>query len=242
MTMIKTSFFAVLLTSAAVSVPASAQVAGIATADTTDAIMTAKAFSQAYQQIGATFKSNGDLMNQKRREMNDINAQLDINKDKNLTQDELDAAIKAKNPLLTQLDAKEREIAQLQQPIVSAQAFALENIAAKYGAAQQAVVTAKKINLVISPDVVLYAPNTIDITAAIVTELDKIIPVAPITPPADWRPQGSTEPLYQQVQQRLMQAARIQAMRAQQVTQGGQPAVPGAAPAAPAPKAPDDGR
>jgi hypothetical protein len=47
------------------------------------------------------------MIQTKRKEINDINAQLDTNKDKNLTQEELDAAIKAKNPLLTQLESKE---------------------------------------------------------------------------------------------------------------------------------------
>lgn len=223
----------------AASPAAQAQVAGIATTDTTDVIMSAKAFGIAYKQIGTTFQANGDLMNQKRREINDINTQLDTNKDKNLTQEELDAAVKAKNPLLKQLDEKEKEVAQLQQPIVTAQAFALESIAAKFSEAQQRVVTAKKISIVLSPDAIIWAPATVDITAAIAAELDKIVPTVAITPPADWRPQTTTEPLYQQVQQRLMQAARIQAYRdAQQAQQqGGQPTAPVGQP-----QNPDEGR
>ena len=228
--------------SALAAIPAAqAQVAGIATTDTTDVIMSAKAFGIAYKQIGTTFQANGDLMNQKRREINDINTQLDTNKDKNLTQEELDAAVKAKNPVLKQLDEKEKEVAQLQQPIVTAQAFALESIAAKFSEAQQRVVTAKKINIVLSPDAIIWAPETVDITAAIAAELDKIIPTVAITPPADWRPQSTTEPLYQQVQQRLMQAARIQAYRdAQQAAaqqQPGQPTAPVGQP-----QNPDEGR
>ena len=42
----------------------------------------------------------GSRFRQKRKEINDINTQLDTNKDKELTQAELDVAIKAKNPLL----------------------------------------------------------------------------------------------------------------------------------------------
>jgi Skp family chaperone for outer membrane proteins len=242
-------FGAMAAASVAFAIPAAhAQVAGIATLDTTDAIMSTKAFGQAYQQIGTTYKSNSDQMTQKRREINDINVQLDTNKDKNLTQDELDAAIRAKNPLLAQLDAKEKEIAQLQQPMVSAQAFAVESIAARYNEAQQRVITAKKINVILSPDAIIWGPDSVDITAAVVAELDKLVPTVAIAPPANWRPQPSTEPLYQQVQQRLVQAARIQAFRNAQAQQAGQqPAAPGAAPApapapAPKPQQPDDGR
>ena len=89
---IKTLSAALLAGAALTALPANAQVAGIATLDTTDAIMQTKAFAQAYQQIGTTFTSNSQMIQTKRKEINDINAQLDTNKDKNLTQEELDAA------------------------------------------------------------------------------------------------------------------------------------------------------
>lgn len=214
---------------------ASAQVAGVATLDTTDAIMQSKAFSQAYQQIGTTFTSNTQMIQTKRKEINDINAQLDTNKDKNLTQEELDAAIKAKNPLLTQLEAKEREIAQLQQPIVTAQAFAVESIADRYAAAQQLVVTQKKINMILSPDAFIWAPDAVDVTKAVTAALDAAVPAVGITPPANWQPKQSTGALYEQVQQRLLTAARVQAIRNAQAQQAAQQ---GAAPAATTPAAP----
>ena len=169
---IKTLSAALLAGAALTALPANAQVAGIATLDTTDAIMQTKAFAQAYQQIGTTFTSNSQMIQTKRKEINDINAQLDTNKDKNLTQEELDAAIKAKNPLLTQLEAKEREIAQLQQPIVTAQAFAVESIADRYAAAQQQVITQKKINMILAPDAFIWAPEAVDVTKAVTAALD----------------------------------------------------------------------
>jgi Skp family chaperone for outer membrane proteins len=215
-----------------------AQVAGVATLDTTDVIMKTKAFTAAYQQIGTTFASNAQLIQTKRNEINDINAQLDTNKDKNLTQAELDAAVKAKNPLLTQLDAKEKEIQQLQQPIVSAQAFAVESIADKYAAAQQQVVTQKKINMILSPDAFIWAPDAVDITTAVTTALDALAPSVAITPPAQWQPKQSTGPLYEQIQQRLLTAARVQAIRnaqAQQAAQA-QPGAPAPAPQGPQPE------
>ena len=83
MTLFRTMLFAATAVAASAAIPAQAQVAGIATADSTDAIMQAKAFSQAYQTIGTTFTSNAQLIQTKRKEINDINAQLDTNKDKN---------------------------------------------------------------------------------------------------------------------------------------------------------------
>jgi Skp family chaperone for outer membrane proteins len=231
------SIAAALLSAAAIAVPASAQVNGIATADTAVAIARSKALGQAYQQIGTTFASNGQMMQAKGKEINDINAQLDTNKDKELTQAELDVAIKAKNPLLAQLDAKQKEITQLQDPIVKAQLFAVESIAMKYEAAQQAVITAKKINIILSPEAFVWAPEAVDVTPLITAELDKSIPTTAITPPANWRPSRQVGALYQQIQQLFEGAARAAQAQAQsQATQPqpGQPAVP--APTRPAPQ------
>ena len=226
---------AALLSATTLAVPANAQVAGIATADTSVAIARTKALSQAYQQIGTQYAAAAQQMQAKRAEINTINVQLDTNKDKELTQAELDAAIKAKNPLLTQIDTKQREISQLQDPIVKAQVFVVESIALKYEAAQQAVITAKKINVILAPDAFVWAPDSVDVTTLITAELDKSVPTVGITPPANWRPSRQAAGVYQQIQQLFENAARAQAAQAQAAQpQPGQPAAP--APTTPAPQ------
>ncbi|MBJ7527233.1 MAG: OmpH family outer membrane protein [Sphingomonadaceae bacterium] len=204
---------AAFLSVAAISVPASAQVAGIATSDTAVAITRSKALGTAYQQIGTQYATVAQQLQAKRVEINNLNAQLDTNKDKELTQEELDVAIKAKNPLLTQIDAKQKELNTLQEPIFLAQLYAVEQIALKYDAAQQAVITAKKINVILAPDAFVWAPEAVDVTAAITAELDKAVPSVPITPPAGWRPSRQIGALYQQIQQ-LINAASQQAQAA----------------------------
>lgn len=214
-----------MMASSAVILPvsASAQVAGVATADQTVAIARTKAFSAAYQQISTTFASNRDIMIARSKELNDLRKSLDTNNDNQLDQAEMDAAVRAKSPTLTSIDAKEKEINQLQEPIVKAQIYAVEQIAAKYPAAQQQVVTAKKINMILAPDAFIWAPDAIDITPAIVTALDTAVPSVGITAPADWRPQRNSLAIHQQLDQ-LLNAARAQAAQQQ--------AQPGAAPAA----------
>jgi Skp family chaperone for outer membrane proteins len=209
-----TAIVAALLSATAIAVPATAQVAGIATAETSVAIARTKALGTAYQQIGTQYAAVVQQMQTKRQEINNINAQLDTNKDKELTQAELDAAIKAKNPLLTQLDEKQKEINTLQEPIILAQLYAVEQIAVKYEAAQQAVITAKKINVILAPDAFVWAPEAVDVTPAITAELDKAIPAAVITPPAGWRPSRQIGALYQQIQQLFNNAAQMQAAQA----------------------------
>ena len=117
-----TAVVAALLSATAIAMPASAQVAGIATADTSVAIARSKALGTAYQQIGTQYASVAQQMQAKRAEINAINAQLDTNKDKNLDQAELDAAIKAKSPLLTQIE-QQKEINAMQDPIIRAQLY-----------------------------------------------------------------------------------------------------------------------
>jgi Skp family chaperone for outer membrane proteins len=220
---------AAFLSVAAISAPASAQVAGIATADTAVAITRSKALGTAYQQIGTQYAAVAQQLQAKRTEINNLNAQLDANKDKELTQAELDVAIKAKNPLLTQLDVKQKEINTLQEPIFLAQLYAVEQIALKYDAAQQAVITAKKINVILAPDAFVWAPEAVDVTAAITAELDKVVPSVPITPPAGWRPSRQIGALYQQIQQ-LINAASQQAQAAAAQARPAAPASPAAQP------------
>ena len=209
-----TAIVAALLSATAIAVPATAQVSGIATAETSVAIARTKALGSAYQQIGTQYAAVVQQMQTKRQEINSINVQLDTNKDKELTQAELDAAIKAKNPLLTQLDAKQKEINTLQDPIILAQLYAVEQVAVKYEAAQQAVVAAKKISVILAPDAFVWAPEAVDVTSAITAELDKAIPAASITPPAGYRPSRQIGALYQQIQQLFNNAAQMQAAQA----------------------------
>nr|WP_315457737.1 OmpH family outer membrane protein [uncultured Sphingorhabdus sp.] len=205
---------AALLSAAVVAAPAQAQVSGIATADTAIAIARSKALGTAYQQIGTQYTAAAQQMQVKRQEINNLNAQLDTNKDKELTQAELDVAIKAKSPLLAQIDTKQKEINTLQDPIILAQLYAVEQIALKYEAAQQAVIAAKKINVILTPDAFVWAPETVDVTPAITAELDKAVPSVVIAPPANWRPSRQVGALYQQIQQLFNNAAQMQAAQA----------------------------
>jgi len=190
---------------------ATAQVSGIATANPTIAIARTKAFSAAYSQIGTQYKSSFDQIDARNKTLNDLRAQLDTDKNKQLTQEELDAAVRAKSPVLKSMETEETEIQKLQTPAIKAQMFAVENIFKEYSNAQQQVVSDKKISVILSPDAFIYAPPQTDITDAITAVLDTRVPTVSTTPPADWQPQRNTISLHQQLQQLLMASARNQA-------------------------------
>jgi Skp family chaperone for outer membrane proteins len=208
-------------------ISASAQVSGIATFDTTGAIFNSKARAAAYSQIDAQYSGYYTQIEQKSKEGNDLQQQLykqfDANADKKLDDAEMAKLEAANNPLKAQIQAKNAELQQLQVPIVKARMFALEEIAKRFNAAQQAVITAKKISLVLTPEAFIYAPEAANITPAIVAELDKQVPSVGITPPdANWQPQQQTQQLYQAIGQILqIDAIRTaQAAAAQRQQQG----------------------
>jgi Skp family chaperone for outer membrane proteins len=203
---------------------ANAQVSGIATANPTIAIARSKAFSAAYSQIGTQYASNFDQIDARNKTLNGLRAQLDTDKNKQLTQEEIDAAVRAKSPVLTSIETEENEIQKLQTPAIKAQMFAVENIFKEYSNAQQQVVSDKKIGVILSPDAFIYAPPQTDVTDAITAVLDTRVPTVSTTPPADWQPQRNTVSLHQQLQQLLMASARNQAAQQQQQPPAAQPA------------------
>lgn len=232
---------------AAIAAPAQAQVNGIAFANPTAVVGNSKAFNAANQQISTQYKTSFDQIMQRRqalqKELEPLISQLDTNKDKTISDAEIKAAQDSKNPVLDRIKAiqttAEGDIARLSNPASRAELFAIESILRKYEAAQLAVVTAKKIAVVLSPEVFMYAPDSADISAAITAEIDKSTPTVSIAPPADWQPSRETLA----VQQQLVQIAQIRAYQ----QQGQQPpaagaAAPAAAGAKPAPAKPAEPR
>jgi Skp family chaperone for outer membrane proteins len=86
--------------------------------------------------------------------------------------------------------AAQAELQRLSAPIARAQAYVEEQISAKLDGAIKTAMAAKGVTLVVAPQAaVSYAPS-VDLTDAIVAELNKTVPTASITPPANWAPGG----------------------------------------------------
>lgn len=221
---------------------ASAQVTGIAYADPTEVVLKTKALEAAYGQVNSTFAANFQLIDQRAKEANELQQQLlkqfDANADKQIDDAELAKLDAAKSPLKDQISAKNAEAQKLQEPIVRGQMFALENILLKYNAAQTQVVTAKKVNILLSPEAIVYAPAAANISPDITLALDTTVPTVSITPPANWGPAQDTQAIYKQIQQILAVQARNTAIRNAQAAQKGAAPAPGTAPKPGAPVPP----
>jgi Skp family chaperone for outer membrane proteins len=220
---------------------ANAQVTGVAVADPEGAILSAKALDAANASISTTYKAQLDQARARQislqAELKALIVPIDTDKDSKLSDAEITAAANAKSPVLDKIKTAQttaqNDIARANQPATRAQAYAIEQITQKYGAAVNAVVTAKKISLLLSANSVQYAADSVDVTTDIKNELDRTVPTVSIAPPADWQPAQQTLQLQQQYQQ-IMYA---QAVQRAQAGPAGTPAAPGA-PAGTPPKKP----
>ncbi len=210
---------AALAGSAFVAAPAAAQVNGIATASPEAVIVRSQARINAYQQIDQTYAAQITQARTLRQEMQTLQQSLDANKDNQLTEQEV-----AANPgVVQQVQQKEQQLAQLSQPIVLAQTYAIEQLINDYNNARQVVLQAKNIQILLNPDAIQYAPDNINVTTDILNALNQRMPSVQTAPPAGWQPRRDSYQTQQAVQQILLGVAQQQAAQAAQQQPPAQP-------------------
>jgi Skp family chaperone for outer membrane proteins len=211
-----------LAVSAAIAVPAAAQVNGIGVTEPAIAIAGSNARAAAYQQIGTTFQAQITQLQQLQTQQQTLTRQFDTNNDGQISDAENQAA-QSNATAMQQLQTLEQTISQTNAPIQLARIYAIEQIAGQYGAALQQVITANNIQVILTPGSIVYANDALDVTGKIVDQLNTLVPTVSITVPAGWQPQRQSVQLAQEVQQVLVQAAQAQA---QQQAATGQPPAP----------------
>jgi len=197
---------AALSVSPMLAAPAAAQARSTAVADVRAAAAKSNAFTVASQQIQTTYKAQIDQQETRgqtlQAEMNVLIAKYNEEAKKSpQNQTALQAAAKAVQDKRT---AAQEELGKIGAPVELALAYVEDQISVRMNEAIKAAMTAKKVDLLLQPDAVLARENNVDITDAVVVELNKILPSVTITPPAGYKP-GQ---LVQQRNQQLMDAAR----------------------------------
>ena len=218
-TLAKTFAAMALAGTASIAVPAAAQVAGIATSSPEAVIVRSAARQAAYQQISQTYAAQIQQVGQLRQQNAQAQQSLDTNNDGQLTE----AEVSANQPVVQQIQQREQQIAQIGQPIVLAQTYAIEQLVNDYENARNQVIQAKGIQIMLTPDAIQYAPETVNVTNDIVVALDQRVPTVQTTPPAGWQPRRESLALQQTVQQILVGVAQQQALQQQQQQQAAQP-------------------
>ena len=203
-----------------IAAPAAAQVDGrLATADISRAIIGTNALQTAYNQVGTTYAAQIESRQAKQQELATLLQPFDTNGNGQLDDSEVSAVQTASN--FAQIQTLEQEVANITGQVNNARLYAVEQILAQYPAALSDVVTQQQIVMVLQPGNLQYAAEGADITPLITAALNTKVPSATIVPPADWRPSREAAQLFQQIQQTLVTAQRIQQQQAAQ--QGQQP-------------------
>ncbi|MES2338454.1 MAG: OmpH family outer membrane protein [Pseudomonadota bacterium] len=169
--------------------PAAAQVSGIAVADPNAAVSQSTAFRTAATQIQATYKTQIDQAEARRRaitaELQPLYTKFEADQRANVAEATLRtqaSAIQAKET------AGNNEIGRLTAPAQRAQAYAVEQLQNQLPAAVQAAVTRKGVTLLLRPEAVMFAQPVANITPDVTTELNRLVPSVNTTPPANWQP------------------------------------------------------
>ncbi|ETI60362.1 membrane protein [Sphingobium sp. C100] len=176
------------------AVPAAAQTkSGLAVVDLEEAVAKSTAFTTAMTQMQTTYKPQLDQLTTRRSA---IEADL---KTKN---DALQAAYKAAGNKPTpaietqyqQLQQAQQtgqaELQRLTQPVALARAYVEQQIVDKLDDALKAATAKTKSEIVFKKAATESFGAGADITPAVITELNALVPSVSITPPAGWQPGG----------------------------------------------------
>ena len=191
----KMIFKAALLAAAPiVAIPAISHaqaVEGIAVADIQGAVQKSAAFVTAMAQMKttyapqiATFEARSKAL---QAEMTPMVTAFQAAQKANTPQATLQTQYTA---IQTRQQAAQTELQRLSAPIARAQGYVEEQIGARLDGAIKAAMVARKVNLVLSPQATISYQPAVDITDAVVAELNRTVPSVSITPPAGWQPGG----------------------------------------------------
>jgi len=169
---------------------ATAQVGGVAVADPQAAIANSRAWTAARGQIQTTYKTQLDQAETRRQAIaNELRPLVTAFETARAAPNANQQALQTQaQTIQTREQNANAELQRLTLPAQRAQAYAIEQIQAQLGTAVQNAVRARNVSLLVSPQAVLFQQPTADITAAITTELDKLVPTVNTTPPANWQP------------------------------------------------------
>lgn len=191
----KMIFKAALLAAAPiVAIPAISHaqaVEGVAVADIQGAVQKSAAFVTAMAQMKttyapqiATFEARSKAL---QAEMTPMVTAFQAAQKANTPQATLQTQYTA---IQTRQQAAQTELQRLSAPIARAQGYVEEQIGARLDGAIKAAMVARKVNLVLSPQATISYQPAVDITDAVVAELNRTVPSVSITPPAGWQPGG----------------------------------------------------
>lgn len=182
---------AALVAAASVSLPSIASAQAVAVADVQGAVQKSAAFTAAMAQMKTTYAAQITAFETRQKalqaEITPLVTAFQAAQKANSPQATLQTQY---NAIQTKQQAAQAELQRLSAPIARAQAYVEEQIGGKLEAALKSAMIARNVQLVVAPQATVSYQPAVDITDAIVAELNKTVPSAGITPPAGWQPGG----------------------------------------------------
>lgn len=189
------------------SAPAMAQSkTGIAVADVRAAAARSNAFTVASQQIETTYKS---LIDQQNSRAQTLQAEINVliaryNEEAKKTPQNKAALQTAGQAVQDKRASATQELKTLTAPVDLALAYVEDQISVRMNEAIKGAMTARKVDLLLNPDAVMARENNVDITDAVVAELNRILPNVSTAVPAGYQ----AGQLVEEKNKQLMDAAR----------------------------------
>ncbi|MEQ1509429.1 MAG: OmpH family outer membrane protein [Sphingopyxis sp.] len=162
----------------------------VATADIDGAVQQSAAFAAAATQIQTTYAAQ--ISNRTVRAQA-LQAELTTLRTAAIAEQQrtpqnaaaLQAAITA---FQTRQQAAEQELQTLSQPIDLAVAYVREQITLKLTDAVRAATTARRVDMLLNSEAIVWRADSADLTPAIVTELNRLVQNVAIVPPEGYQP------------------------------------------------------
>ncbi len=191
-------------------------VPGLGIANLEAAVVNSNAYRTAAQQRQTYYKQYYEAAEAKAKQ---VDAQLKVAVDKfnaDKAAKKPDAVLQQDLVAIRQIEERgKEEIRQILMPVLLSEAYVEEQITDKLDQAVQTAMAKRGVTILLQPGTVIARANSYEMTGAIITELNVLIPTANLVPPQGWMPRAVRE----------QQAAQQRANQPQ----------PAAAPAAPAP-------
>lgn len=195
-------------------------VPGLGIANLEAAVVNSNAYRTAAQQRQTYYKQYYEAAEAKAKQ---VDAQLKVAVDKfnaDKAAKKPDAVLQQDLLAIRQIEERgKEEIRQILMPVLLSEAYVEEQITDKLDQAVQTAMAKRGVTILLQPGTVIARANTYEMTGAIITELNVLIPTANLVPPQGWMPRAVRE----------QQAAEQRARQPQPA------AAPAAAPAASSP-------
>ena len=182
--------------------PRAAIVPGVGVADLQAVVFSSNAYRAGIQNRAVQYKPEIDAAQTRARQIDAELTRLINQFNTDRTAKKPEATLQAQVNQIQRLRAQgEEEIKRMMAPVDLSEAYIVEQITDKLPQAVQNVLTKRGMSLLLTPGSVYFANPAYDVSAAIVQELNVLVPSVQVRPPQGWVPREVREQQAQQQQQ-----------------------------------------